>query len=92
MNNLEIRGVRTTTTTRSSPGRADPVEIFPEDGSGDDLQEEGGGEDQAAAGDGHPVVLGLLGVEGSQDGERAARQEDGEAEDQQSEDPGRRPT
>ena len=61
------------------------MQIFPEDGSGDDLEEEGGGEDQAAAGDGHPVVLGLLGVEGSQDGEGAARQEDGEAEDQEGE-------
>ena len=62
------------------------MEIFPEDGSGDDLQEESGGENESAAGDGHPVVLGLLGVEGSQDGEGAARQEDGEAEDQEGQD------
>ena len=59
------------------------MEIFPEDGSGDDLEEEGGGEDQTAAGDGHPVVLGLLGVEGGEDGEGAARQEDGGAQHHQ---------
>ena len=76
------------TAEYEEPGRAQSVEIFPEDGSGDDLEEEGGGEDQAAAGDGHPVVLGLLGVEGSQDGESAARQEDGEAEHHQGQEPG----
>ena len=63
------------------------MEIFPEYGSGDDLQEESGGENEAAAGDGHPVVLGLLGVEGSQDGEGAAGQEDGEAQDQEGQAP-----
>ena len=61
------------------------MEILSEDGSGDNLEHEGGGEHCAAAGDGEPVVLGDLGVERGQQGERAARQEDRGAEDSESE-------
>ena len=57
--------------------------MLPEDGGGDDLKDEGGGEHGAGAGDGEAVVLGLLGVEGGEDGESAARQEDGGAQHHQ---------
>ena len=43
------------------------MQIFPEYWRRDNLQDEGGGEDRAAAGDGDPVVLGLLAVERSED-------------------------
>ena len=58
------------------------MEIFAKDWRGDDLEDEGGGKDGAAAGDRESVVLGLLGVEGGQEGDGAARQEDGKPEDE----------
>ena len=63
------------------PGRSNLVEIFSKDWSGDYLKDEGGCKDCSAAGDGETVILGLLGVEGSQEGDGAARQEDGKPED-----------